>query len=186
MKRVTALLIVVVLAFLAYPYLSLYFVYRSINGGDEAALQNQADWDAVRAGFKDDLNAAAAREAERNRKKLGPLGEVLTNAIAPAIVEGLVDTYVTPRGVIALVRSGGDLNRPPSKDESPTRASGEEKIALTWAFFDAPNTFRISFDDPKNPDLTGVSLLLGLDGAQWKITRVKLPIANLQDAAHKL
>jgi len=186
MKRLIALLIVLMLAFVAYPYLSLYFVYNSIEKGDETALETQADWDAVRAGFKEDLSAAAAREAERNAKKLGPLGEVLTNALAPAVVDSLVDAYVTPRGLIKLVRSGGDLNQPPKKDQPPATDENGQKVAVTWAFFDTPGDFRVSFEDPKNANLTGVSLIMALEGAQWKITRIKLPIENLQDAAHKL
>lgn len=186
MKKLIALFVVLVLAFVAYPYLSLYLVYRSIENGDEAALEHQADWDKVRAGFSEDLSDAAAREAARNGERLGAAGEILTNAIAPAIVGGLIDTYVTPRGVIALVRSGGDLNEPPKRDEPAGKAKDGEKVAVTWAFFDAPDRFRISFEDPENADLTGVSLLLALEGVEWKITRLKLPIENLQQAAHKL
>ena len=81
------------------------------------------DFPAFRTSLKSELNARAALEI-RNRTKgdtgLAALGMLL----APSLVEGAVDNFVTPQGIAAMVRSGEtpEPERPVPADDTPAAA----------------------------------------------------------------
>ena len=56
--------LVIVAAYVAYPYLTLYWIDRALLNGDEAALRSLVDWPAVRTGLKADVKLALIDQAQ--------------------------------------------------------------------------------------------------------------------------
>ena len=59
MKRVlVSVPIIVLIGYLLWSYLTLYRLDQAINEADAIALEELVDWTSVRAGLRDDMNAA--------------------------------------------------------------------------------------------------------------------------------
>jgi hypothetical protein len=51
-KPVIGACLAIAMAYVAYPYVTLYRLGQAIRGGDAVALQTMVNWDAVREGIK--------------------------------------------------------------------------------------------------------------------------------------
>lgn len=117
MKRFIFLLILLAIGFYAvWPALSVYAIYNGLEKEDEAVLEQKVDWPSVRASFKEAVEPLVADELKRQADNaggdMGAITGALGSQIAPKIVNIVVDTYMTPKGLIELMHTGGkiDLN----------------------------------------------------------------------------
>ena len=97
MRLIRWLLIICVIALLAYaasPYVSFWQFTEAIRSGNAAAISSRVDFPAVRASLKRQLVARFARETS-GHKRWSNLG--------PTLIDAIVDTYVTPDGIAALL-----------------------------------------------------------------------------------
>ncbi len=130
------------------------------------------DFPAFRASLKSELNARARleiRERAKGDRGLAALGMLL----APSLVEGAVDNFVTPQGVAAMVRSGETPKpeRPTPADDTP--AAPKDKLHQSWAYRGL-NRFAVTLtrDDRPNDELV---LILERRGPfSWKLAGVDL------------
>ncbi|WEK40871.1 MAG: DUF2939 domain-containing protein [Candidatus Brevundimonas colombiensis] len=165
-------IVALAVALFASPFLTAQNIVRAARAGDAAALERQVDFPAFRASLKSELNARARleiRERAKGDRGLAALGMLL----APSLVEGAVDNFVTPQGVAAMVRSGETPKpeRPTPADDTP--AAPKDKLHQSWAYRGL-NRFAVTLtrDDRPNDELV---LILERRGPfSWKLAGVDL------------
>jgi Protein of unknown function (DUF2939) len=164
-KRVIGACAAVVVAYGAYPYVTLYRLGQAIRTGDAATLQAMVNWDSVREGIKEDICDMVADQPTQAKAsgQLPPFGAGFMRGIATNVI----DKQVTPEALAQAARQ-------PDARQSVAGAA----VQVNWAFFEGPRTFVV--------DLTGqgqsdpIRLQMDLRDGAWSVTRVWLPPRLLQ------
>src|SRR5690606_34736962 len=146
---------VFVLAYGASPLLAARSLIQAAKTGDERALERQVDFPAFRASLKDELNARMMVEMRKD-KRLGDSGlSGLGMLLAPALVGGAVDAFVTPQAIALMVQEGR-APKPEIKREEPK--SENKRVRQSWGYRDL-DTFAVILTRDDQPD-EQVSLLM--------------------------
>jgi hypothetical protein len=186
-RRVVAAVVIIAIATLgwgAWPYYALYDLITAVRNGDPIALEDRVAWDSVRQGLRGDLNAfllqkLSADARTRNNDAGATFGVGLAAAFGPAIINQLVDSYITPQAISTLIGTGKPF-APIGGTLTADNASGEQKNQLDlkqvrFAFFSrGPFTFKVEIA----PERASVQKELGLVfkwSGDWKLTRIILP-----------
>ena len=159
----------------ASPYLALYDFVAALRAGDQLALQNQVSWPDVRQGLKEDLGAMLAENLATDPKLRDNPFSGLGAVFGSAIVDRLIDIYVTPRGLAALIQSGklapqGALSaRAPGTDRPVTRP------VVRWAFFNGLASFLLVLEN-ESAASKPLKVVMNFHNFSWKVVRVYLPL----------
>jgi len=175
-KILTGLLIAVVagvvIALFVSPFVAAQALIRAARTGDAAGLERQVDFPAFRASLKSELNARAAleiRDRARGDAGLTALGML----IAPSLVDGAVDNFVTPQAIAAMVRSGEkpEPERPVPSPDTP--AEPKDRLHQAWAYR-GMNTFTVTLTRRDRPDDALVLIMERRGPFAWKLAGVDL------------
>ncbi|KAK0360075.1 hypothetical protein LTR94_028727, partial [Friedmanniomyces endolithicus] len=128
-----AILGLALVACFASPFVAAQGLIRAARAGDVAGLERYVDFPAFRTSLKAELNARAVmeiRERAGGDTGLAALGALL----APSLVEGAVDGFITAQGVAAMVRSGQkpEPQRPVPAADTP--AEPKDRLHKSWAY----------------------------------------------------
>jgi hypothetical protein len=168
MRRVITLLgLVLIAAYIAYPYLTMYWIDRALITNDETALNRLVDFPRVRDSLKADLKLEVLDKAHAEAQKrpiLGAFGAALAGLLAPPLVDSAVDTMMTPQAIL----NSEIVVEHQRKDESFAPF-------VTYAFFSAPTRFRFDLKDPKRPDSPTITAEMALLGPRWRVVAIELP-----------
>jgi hypothetical protein len=118
------------------------------------------------------------RDLGRKDSALSGLGMML----APVLVSGAVDAFVTPQAVAAMVQTAEAPDPTDRQPPEPRAADGEDDIRQSYSYRGL-NTFVVTLTDPDHAD-EPLDLLMerrGLFG--WKLAGVDLPEAPEEGAA---
>ena len=167
---------VFVLAYAASPLLAARSLVQSAKTGDEQALERQVDFPAFRASLKDELGERMVAEMRKDDRLGGLSG--LGMLLAPALVGGAVDAFVTPQAISLMVQEGKapkpDLAKvEPEVGPKPESKSDSKKVRQSWGYRDL-DTFAVTLTRDDQPD-ERVSLLMkrrNLFG--WKLAGIDL------------
>jgi hypothetical protein len=115
MIRISLLLLLLfILGWVAWPAFSGYQIYGGLKAADESVLERKINWDSLRAS----LRPVVAKQVETQLGKLsggggaaGAFGTQLQQQLAPQIVDVAMQTIVTPKGLIEVMKHGGDVSR---------------------------------------------------------------------------
>jgi DUF2939 family protein len=161
MKTMVNLLVAVIIAgSTAWLYASPQMVVRDLQAaaeqGDSAALSKHVDFPAVRENLKADVKEAMmGGSKEDSDDALSGLGL----AVGGTIVDGAVDTFVSPSGVAAISR-GIHPSGKSSDDQAPSFKIKTRRL----------NSFMVEFENSDNaPDL-----VFSRKGLGWQLTRIDL------------
>lgn len=163
-----------VLAYAASPLLAARSLVQAARTGNEQALERQVDFPAFRASLKDELSERMVAEMRKD-SRLGDSGlSGLGMLLAPALVGGAVDAFVTPQAISAMVQEGKAPKPDLAKVEPETGARSEsKKVRQSWGYRDL-DTFAVTLTRDDQPD-EQVSLLMkrrNLFG--WKLAGIDL------------
>jgi hypothetical protein len=160
----------VLVGYVAYPYVTLYRLGSAIQSTDAATLESLVDWPAVREGIKEDVCDLASDDPEpKSGGALPPFGASFMRGIA----SNAIDQAVTPRALLAATA--------PSPLPAGRSARQGADVHVSWAFFDSPTTFMVSFQAPGQAE--PFKLEMDLRGGEWRVQRVWLPAELLRPAA---
>lgn len=169
-----AVLASVALAYLASPFLAVRHFVLTARQGEADQLAESVDFPAVRASLKPQLSAAVTARVEREpgmrSNPLAGLGLMLV----PTILDRMVDSVVTPRGIATLVRLGrtgssGEAGGAPPRVDYDYGFSGFDRFRLTISRRD-------SGEQP---------VVLTFERQQWfawKLVRIDIPQTMLADS----
>jgi hypothetical protein len=167
MRKLFWLLLILGIAYVGYPYLTLYWIDQALLNNDKASLEQLVDFPKLRADLRSEVKgqvmAKAGKIAEK-RPILGAFGQALTKLFAPDLVESTVDSLVTPEGILEN----------PTVVEHRERGEGFADF-VTYAFFASPTTFTVDLQDPDKPDSPTVGAVMKLAGLRWRVVGVNLP-----------
>ena len=167
---------VFVLAYAASPLLAARSLVQAAKSGDEKALERQVDFPAFRASLKDELSARMVAEMRKDDRLGGLSG--LGMLLAPTLVSGAVDAFVTPQAISAMVQEGKAPKPDLAKVEPETGTRSEsKKVRQSWGYRDL-DTFAVTLTRDDQPD-EQVSLLMkrrNLFG--WKLAGIDLSKAE--------
>ena len=163
---------VFVLAYAASPLLAARSLVQAAKTGDERALERQVDFPAFRASLKDELSARMVAEMRKDDRLGGLSG--LGMLLAPTLVSGAVDAFVTPQAISAMVQEGQAPKPDLAKVEPDVGPKSEsKKVRQSWGYRDL-DTFAVTLKRDDQPD-EQVSLLMkrrNLFG--WKLAGIDL------------
>jgi hypothetical protein len=158
-------LVSLAVAYVAYPYVTLYRLGSAIQGADATTLESLVNWPAVREGIKEDVcDLAIDAPGPKSAGGLPPFGASFMHGIASSAI----DQAVTPQALLAATTTSA-----PSRP-APRGAN----VHVNWAFFDSPTTFLVSLQAQGQAE--PVKLEMDLKGGEWRVQRVWLPAELLQ------
>ena len=171
------LLGIILLGFALYtasPFFAIYDLKRALESGDAGSLQERIDFPEIRQSLKEQMRASfmqgLAKDEESNALATG-----LALAFGPALIDGLIDSVVTPAGISNLIwnakfpspRKDGE----PLKDTEPDQKSEQKHFNFSYAWFSGPTSFKVI---SKDKDLV---LRFHLRDFKWKLFNIELPKA---------
>jgi Protein of unknown function (DUF2939) len=159
--------IFLLLAYGASPYFSFWRFTAALRSGDSAAVSARMDFPAIRASLKKQLVARFAH---------GTPGNKWWSHLGPTLIDTIVDAYVTPEGIAALISNPEVLKnlRHPQKFQFPT-GKVEDWSKVKHAFFTGPRTFVV--------DREGIKLWFRFTGWGWKLYDLDLALGTAKDSS---
>jgi hypothetical protein len=170
------------LIWMAWPYYAAYDLAMGLRNGDEATLQSRINWESVRQSLRGDLNASFLKHVSEDKSDLGR-GFALM--LGPALVNQIVDGYITPQAVSRIVKGSQakdvtDVAFLPSSQDVQTGLRNFSARQIGYAFFaGGPLSFRIDIR-PADDSKPGVTTLFFRWSGDWNLTRVTLPLDEIQ------
>jgi Protein of unknown function (DUF2939) len=177
MRRIRWLVIICIVLLLVYaasPYVAFWHFTVALRSGDAAALNARVDFPAVRQSLKAQLVAyfSPDKTGERHIKNKRLAG--LVTALRPTLVDALVDAYVTPDGLAALIVDPNAVKRmraPQSAQQSHAFKSVDWS-KVRYAFFTSPRVFVV--------DREGIKLRFRFTGFGWRLNKLDLGLSDLK------
>src|SRR4030095_3592400 len=129
------------LIYAASPYFSFWRFTAALRSGDSAALSSRMDFPAIRASLKKQLVA---------RFTQGTTGHKWWGKLGPTLIDAIVDAYVTPEGIAAVISNPEVLKstKHPPRFRFPT-GKAEDWSKVKHTFFTGPRTFVVERDGIK-------------------------------------
>jgi hypothetical protein len=170
-----ALICVLFFCWIAWPYYAAYDLATALRDGDSIALENRVAWDSVRQGLRADLNAFLLQGVGSD----SGAGSGLAAILGPAIINQMIEGYVTPQGLATLMRPSNAASTSERSDAS-RQVRHLDFSRLKYAFFSGgPLTFKVELENEKN-DRSPFALIFKWSG-NWKLTRLILPAGTFPD-----
>jgi hypothetical protein len=176
LRYIIAALVALLLAYLASPYISFWRFTKVLRAKDRAALESRVDFRSVRESLKEQLRAKVPKRDEAEGKRDAFAGMV--ERLAPALIDQLVDAFITPDGLISLISDPEVAKQAKAKDPSAlTRVGKATAKELGWtdvnyAFFTGPRDFLI--------DVHGTKLRYRFSKFRWILKKVELPLDDVK------
>jgi hypothetical protein len=133
--------IVVLISYGASPYFSFWRFTAAVQSRDAAAINARVDFPAVRASLKRQLVARFANQTSSHKRwsKLGP-----------TLIDAIIDAYVTPDGIAALLSNPEALkNLKAPREFHFELGKNENWPKMKYAFFTGPRSFVVDHDEIK-------------------------------------
>lgn len=180
----TALIVAFLVAYFASPVLAVRGLTEAARTGDEAALRERVDFPAFRASLKDELNAELMVRMRADPRSDNPVLSGLGMLLAPSLVSGAVDAFVTPQAIATMVRSARAPDPIDRSEPVETPATGEQDrdtVHQSWAYRDL-DTFAVTLTNSNHPD-QHLALLMERRGLfSWKLAGIDLTAPSGDDA----
>ena len=172
-SRARLLVIAAIALLLLYaisPYYSLWRFKEALRSHDMVALAPRVDFPAVRGSLKQQirdhfLGVLANKKANR-------LAQILTSS-EPSPLDQLIDAYVTPEGLAALISNPAPIKSASSFPSLPRFDDNRKEIDWSnarHAFFTGPRDFAV--------DHEGIKLRFRFNGLGWKLHAIDLQLSG--------
>ena len=179
-------LVTVAALYLVSPYYSFWRFTEALKAGDQQKFERMVDFRSVRESLKKQLRAKLAEGKPKEPKKESSSLFGLSDQFAPRLIDTLVDAYVTPAGLAALLADvknaqglpgSGDPDAPMRRDTSGIAPSAEVREKLGWssvryAFFTGARDFLI--------DVDGTKLRFRFSKGRWVLKTVEPELGDIR------
>lgn len=186
------LLIIVLLAllalvgyFIASPYLALNNIKNAAQNKDIDTISAYVDFPSVRSGIKEQLKSELSKDIDLTQKDTNDF-ETLGAMMAIGMIDGLVDTMITPNNLGVLLE-GKDFAKQLSQaddtlandDDNQPASNALDKDWQIDTAYQSTNQFVVNITNPDNGKQAQAVLQRdGLFG--WKVVKLNLPLDNLK------
>jgi len=159
---VVTICVVVLLVYGTSPYFSFWRFTVAVQSRDAAAISSRVDFPAVRASLKKQLAARFARQTS-GHKRWSNLG--------PTLVDAIIDAYVTPEGIAALLSNPEALqNLKAPRQFHFTLGKPVKAWNVKYAFFTGPRSFVVDRD--------GIRLRFHFTGTGWRLNDLDIGLSD--------
>jgi hypothetical protein len=164
------------------PYMAMQRLYDGVMQANADVIETHVDFPSLRESLKEQANAYLATRMPRGQDGRTGIFGAAGMVLMPAVVQSLVDAYVTPTGMRQILDravikvDGTEITsaQDPAKKE-PRQLKRED---IDYAFFENPDTFRI--------EARNMVFILRLKDWKWKLTDARLPPEFFSRNAKKL
>ena len=161
-RSIGLIFILVLFIYGASPYVSFWRFTLAVRSRDAAAISARVDFPAVRASLKRQLVARLA-DATASHKRWSKLG--------PTLIDAIVDAYVTPDGIAALLSNPEALKNLKTPREFHLTFGGTPQVwKVKYAFFTGPRSFLVVRDE--------VKLRFHFTGSGWQLYELGLGLSE--------
>ena len=163
-RWVALICVVLLLAYAASPYFSFWRFRTALRSGDSAAVSSHIDFPAVRASLKKQLVARFA-STTTDHKRWSNLG--------PTLIDAIIDAYVTPEGIAALLSNPEALKnlKTPREFRFELGKNGDWS-KIKYAFFTGPRSFVVERE--------GIKLTFHFTASGWQLHDLDLGLGDAQ------
>lgn len=168
-KIIAFFVVALLLLYAASPYYSVWRFGQVLRAHDMDALAARVDFDAVRGSLKQQIRDHFLGVLAK--KKKNRLAEILTSSERSPL-DQLIDAYVTPEGLAALISDPAPIKNATSISSLPSMAGSRKEIDWSMArhaFFTSPRDFAV--------DHEGIKLRFRCNGLGWKLHAIDLQLA---------
>ncbi|MEI6323173.1 MAG: DUF2939 domain-containing protein [bacterium] len=162
--------ILLIAVYVASPYCTLWRLKSALSSNDRSGIESLIDFPSVRESLKDQIgNQLSVQLGEDKERQNNPL-TLMAQAFAPALINGLVDNFVTPSGIVSFIgKSHGTVKL------SDPSFSGVMDSSIDWSrtsrgFFTGPTEFAA--------EVNGIKLHLRFMGTGWKVASMGIKLGN--------
>src|SRR5215471_11166897 len=154
--------VVLVLVYVASPYFSFWRFAAAVRSRDAAAISKRVDFPSVRASLKRQLVARFANQTNSQTRWIN---------LGPTLIDAIIDAYVTPEGIAALLSNPEALKNLKTPREFHFEfGKNENWWKVKYAFFTGPRSFVVDRD--------GIKLIFNFTGLGWKLRDVNLGLPD--------
>src|SRR5215467_5910758 len=165
MKFIRWLIIICVVVLVVYgasPYFSFWRFTAAVQSRNAPAISSRVDFPAVRASLKKQLVTRFAKHTD-SHKRWGNLG--------PTLIDAIIDAYVTPEGIAALLSNPEALKNLKAPREFHFELPRNEDLSkVKYAFFTGPRSFVVDRD--------GIKLRFNFTASGWKLYDLELGLTD--------
>jgi Protein of unknown function (DUF2939) len=167
--KLVAVLAVLVLFYVASPYYSIWRFGETLRTHDLESLSARVDFNAVRGSLKQQIRDHFLGVLAK--KKKDRLAQFLAaNAGDP--LDQLIDAYITPEGLAAIISDPAPLKNANSLSTLPG-INGAPPREIDWskfrhAYFTGPREFAVEHE--------GIKLIFRFNGVGWKLHTLDLQL----------
>lgn len=176
---VVVLLVIVVGTHFMTFNLAISDLKDGIKDGNITKLEESIDFNSVRTDLKEQLNAAMMEKFSKDEElKKNPFGS-LAMAFGGKMVDGMIDSYVTPYGMSKLI-NGERNNIKINKNDTESSKKDKEIDFYKKANFESYslNKITLSVPDKNNPN-EKTFMEFNRDFFNWKLVKIRLPLDNI-------
>jgi hypothetical protein len=161
-RWVVIICVVVLLVYGASPYFSFWQFTAAVQSRDAAAISARVDFAAVRASLKRQLVERFANKTSSHKRWIN---------LGPTLIDAIVDAYVTPDGIAALLSNPEALKNLKAPREFHFEFGKNENLSkVRYAFFSGPRSFVVDRD--------GIKLGFHFTAAGWQLHDLDLGLTE--------
>lgn len=166
-----AIVLLVIAAYGASPYYAFWRFREALRTADREAITARVDFPALRESLKRELHARFFPHASSDKSKKKDRWRAMLESAAPTLIDTLVDAYVTPDGIVALLADphiAVAQKQPPNpSDAAPFARHNFDWSKVHRAFFTGIRDFAVDANGTK------LRFRFSLDG--WRLRAIELP-----------
>lgn len=153
---------VMLLIYGASPYFSFWRFMAAVESRDAAAISAHIDFPAVRSSLKRQLVTRFANKTNSHSRWAH---------IGPTLIDTIIDAYVTPEGIAALLSNPDSLKNLKKPREFHLEFGKNQKWSkVKYAFFTSPRCFIVDRD--------GIKLRFRFTGSGWQLYDLDLRLSG--------
>jgi hypothetical protein len=177
------LAVLVVLAYIAFPYVTIWQLNQAVNARDEAALERLVDWESLSGALEADLNAQFQGVPGGEGDPMAEAAANLMGIFAELLVAPVVAFYASPEGLVYLLNGQVILDDPGEAFEPDFPAEDTWFDHIDGAFFGGPAMFRVRVEGAAahkdGEEDFPLVLEFRFQSFKWQLTRVYLPLDDI-------
>jgi hypothetical protein len=159
----------IIVLYLISPYFSLGRLRAALESGNRDSLESRIDFPSIRESLKDQLRIHVTKSLAKDENLKQNRFAGLATAFAPMMVNYLVDNFVTPSGISALIAdSKSALRNADSSTPPPNQSKSIDWSKVHYAFFTSPTQFMV--------DIDGTKLRFRFTGFGWQLKKLEIPM----------
>lgn len=172
-----ALIIVSVLGYIAFgPFITMYQIKNGIVKGDSDGLNENIDFPALKENLKSQINVQMMKKMTTELK--GNPFASLGMGLASKLTDGMVDSFVSPAGLSALL-DGNRFNINSHRSNEKKEISFIEFLKNFDYAFESTSKFSVWLKSKERS-----KFVLSRQGFGWKLTNISIPVLNDDPERH--